>query len=155
MTTYHDLGHLLKDSGRLEEARDCWNKEVGVLETLIKDYPGNPDHAQSSRRRAKGTGRVGQGESPSRRPSRRRTPALSLTRRRRTRKKRRPRNCRSPRQHRSPRKKRSNRSEVERYEFLFREEKRPVRPKLQARFLTGPASPERLVVCAQGDGVLI
>ena len=57
---------------------------------------------------------------------------------------------RSPRQHPSPRKKRSNRSEVERYEFPCPEEKWPVRPKLRARLLTGPASPERLVVRAQG-----
>ena len=41
------MAHILKDSGHLEEARDCWNKEAAVVETLVKDYPGNPDHAQA------------------------------------------------------------------------------------------------------------
>ena len=57
-----DLGALLKDSGRLEEARDCWKKEAGVLETLIKDFPDNQGYPRDSRRRAQGVGRVGQGD---------------------------------------------------------------------------------------------
>ena len=44
---YHNLRHILKDSGRLDEARDYWKKQVIVKETLVKDYPGNPDHAQA------------------------------------------------------------------------------------------------------------
>jgi len=45
-SAYHNLAHLLKDSGRQDEARACWKKESGLLEALVKDYPGNPDHAR-------------------------------------------------------------------------------------------------------------
>ena len=58
-------------------------------------------------------------------------------------------------QHPSHRKKRRNRSDVARYGFLFQEVKTPGEvPRQQPQSSPGQTSPERLVLRAQGDGIL-